>query len=167
MNHGNRLIDGRLNRCAHLHLQLVVRDQRPRLAADDQDMLDRAAHVSSRLQHFDRDHGVRLDCRGWRAGVVQLRFQNVNRPHFAAAGSGGYQDYRLVWVKKGVGQVEPADAKILDADCLGERVLRQATGDLNSECIVTEKDIADAGNQNSRGIGFWCGNRISPLCHSP
>jgi hypothetical protein len=110
---------------------------------------------------------VRLDCRGWRAGVVQLRFQNVNRPHFAAAGSGVYQNHSLVWVKQGVRQVEPANAKIDDADRCGERVLRQATGDLNSECIVTEKDIADAGNQNSRGIGFWCGNRVSPLRHSP
>jgi hypothetical protein len=44
-------------------------------------------------------------------------------------------------------------------------VLRQAPGDLNSERIVAEEDVADAGNQNPRGIGLRCGNRVSPRRH--
>ena len=110
---------------------------------------------------------MRFDGRGGRARLVELRFQNVHCPHAAAAGSGVYQDHCLVLVQQSVCQIEPANAKIDDANGFGERMLRQAPDDLDSERIVTEEDVADAGNQNPRGTGLWCGNRGSPLYHSP
>ena len=58
------------------------------------------------------------------------------------------EDGRFVAVLQGVGQVEAANAEVDDAHLRGQIAIHEAAHDLNAKCVVAQKNVADAGDED-------------------
>ena len=92
-----------------------------------------------------------FDGHGRHPGCAEVRLQNVQGSCLAAARHGIHENHRLVGIQKGVNQIEPADAEIMHMHVSRQRALRQTPGDFDTESVVPEEDIANAGDENARG----------------
>ena len=62
--------------------------------------------------------------------------------------AGIYQDRGFVTILQGIGQVEPANAKVGHAHVRRQLPGGQAANDFHAERVIPEEDVADASDQD-------------------
>src|SRR5574341_433268 len=98
--------------------------------------------------HSVRVHEHRLSVRFLK--LFQVRLDNVKRARFSAALRHVNEDRHVVTVHQRVSQIEAADAIIHTPRFTGQFTSHQSLRHLDAEAVVAEKDVADAGDQNTR-----------------
>jgi len=149
----DRLVHGRADGLAEPipHVFRIV--DRLGLAADQQEPIDPPAHQGRQPEDFHRVHVVALDQEASALGLgraTDLGLDEVERPGPPAARDRVDQDDRVIAVEQGVGQVEPPDAEVDDADPLRQGPASQPVDDLDAEGVVAQEDVADPGDEDAR-----------------
>src|SRR5271155_388709 len=142
----NRGFDG----LAETHLSFFGA-QSCRHVAYQQDALQLRAHVYGHAQHVQRIHPVRIDETRLRPSgiqILQIRFDDEEGAGLAFTGIRVHKDGGLVAVHQCVCEIKTADAEVRHTDALRERAAGEFAGDCDSETIVTEKNVADSGDQD-------------------
>ena len=85
--------------------------------------------------------------------VLEVGLQDEDRPWRLAARRGVDQDQRVVPLQQLVREVDAADAEVRHLDAGRKRLVRQAVRHLDTEAVVAEEDIADAGHQHAAAHG--------------
>ena len=78
----------------------------------------------------------------------EVGLDDVERPRPPAPRRGVDQNRQIVAVEERVREIKPANAKVDGADAVRPGAEFQPTGDLASEGVITQKDVADAGDQD-------------------
>ena len=120
---------------------------------DEQDPLEFSAHRFDHSQNFHWIHSVRFDCHRGCIKFVQIGQIRLNRIQCAgcAAPRGGInQNCQILFaIEQRISEIKTANAEINDAYFLWQRLLVELASDLAAKGIVTEKDVADSGDQDS------------------
>src|SRR5271154_4792306 len=80
--------------------------------------------------------------------ILQIRFDDEEGAGLAFTGIRVHKDGGLVAVHQCVCEIKTADAEVRHTDALRERAAGEFAGDCDSETIVTEKNVADSGDQD-------------------
>src|SRR5277367_1612165 len=142
----NRGFDG----LAETHLSFFGA-QSCRHAAYQQDALQLRTHIYGHAQHVQRIHPVWIDETRRRSGgiqILQIRFDDEEGAGLAFTGISVHKDSGLVAFHQRIGKIKAADAEVRHANAVRERAAGEFAGDPDSETIVTEKNIADSGDQD-------------------
>src|SRR5277367_3963538 len=145
----NRGFDGLVE--AHLSL---LGAQSCRHAAYQQDAFQLRAHIYGHAQHVQRIHPMWIDETRRRSGgiqILQIRFDDEEGAGLAFTGISVHEDGGLVAVHQCVCEIKTADAEVRHANALRERAAGEFAGDCDSETIVTEKNVADSGDEDALG----------------
>src|ERR1700678_401384 len=157
VNHGG-------DRLAETHLSFFGA-QSCRHASDQQDALQLRAHVYRHAQHVYGIHTVRIYKTRLRSGgiqILQIRFDDEEGAGLALTGIGVHENGGFVAFHQCIGEIKTANAEVRHANALRESVVGELARDFDAEAIVTEKNVADASNQNpfrfdgSRFLVFFC-----------
>src|SRR5579859_1246273 len=140
----NGVVDGGCDRLAEAYSRFRARG----LAADDQHL----ARFCPEHAQDAHDH-VRLHPVAVEEGAVSLRrplrLNDVHGTGGAAARRGVDENRPVKAIRQVVSQVHAADSVVGDGNSLRELALGQPPGDLDTEAVVAEEDVAHAGDQRA------------------
>src|SRR5665213_2469009 len=121
-----------------------------RRAADDQHARVDGSHRGREMEDADGVHAVRVHRSAGVADIRKVRLDSEERSGRLAARQGVDEDDGVPRVEESVGEVEAANAEVLDRDGGGQWTLQQGARDFDTESVVAEEDVADARDEDGR-----------------
>src|SRR5262249_16936755 len=91
-----------------------------------------------------------------------VRFDQIKRACRFTQRHRGDDDSGVAVVLQRIGEVDPADPEVPNADVVRKRALAHARRDLDAEGIIAEKDVADTGNEYARHAACSAPTRVVP-----
>ena len=143
--------DRRLHGFAQTHLTLLAAECF-RFTADEQNFVKLCAHLMRRPQNVRRVHRMPVEHRRNSVRIfkfAQVGFDDIKRSRRVAVREGINKNRHIKTVKKRVSQIVTANPVIEKFDIFGQFARLQNFGDLASETVIAEKNIADTGDENS------------------
>src|SRR5262249_9863133 len=113
---------------------------------------DLAAEAVEHAEHELGIHAVRVEEKTVLLALDALRIGEIRLEHEhgarrLAAACGVDEDQRVKTLEQLIREVDAADTEGGDGDVLGNRLAGQLLPALDADAIVSEEDVADAGNE--------------------
>jgi hypothetical protein len=140
--------DGRRDRWREAHARRDI----ARFAGDDDGSLGPCIELVEQREHVVRRESVRVDDRSRRCDGVRTDFDDRDRAGRPTVWRRVHEDQKVASIEELVGEVDAANADVGELDTGRHWAIGEMPGHLDTETVVAEKYVADAGDKDAIAI---------------